>query len=111
MSPWVLPIAVPVGIVLFVINMANEAGFQEFCRLVARQEGRLKDFLEPSSDEWDNAFEAQQRSRLRRREYLEFGDEKITALGDRLLRRRWQFSLLNIAAVTALVCLSVWSPA
>ena len=107
MSPWVLPIAVPAGILLFIVNMANEAGFQEFCRLIARREGRLKDLSEPSSDELDNAFEAEQRTRLKRREYRAFADEKITVLGDRLLRRRWQLLLLNIASIAAFVCLAV----
>jgi hypothetical protein len=107
MSPWVLPIAIPAGILLFIVNMANGAGFQEFCRLVARREGRLKELNEPSADELDNAFESQQRTRLRRREYRAFADTQITALGDRLLRRRWQLMLLNIAAVAAFVGLSV----
>lgn len=107
MSPWVLPIAIPAGIVLFIVNMANEAGFQEFCRLIARREGRLKELSEPSSDELDNAFEAEQRTRLRRGEYRAFADKRITVLGDRLLRRRWQLTLLNIAAVAAFVGLSV----
>ncbi len=109
MSQWVLPIAVPVAILLFIANMANEAGFQEFCRLVARRDGRLKELGEPSSNELDNAFEAEQRRRLRQRAYRAFGDEKITVLGDRLLRRRWQLSLLNITFVAVFVCVSVWA--
>ena len=111
MSPWVLPIAVPAGILLFIVNMANGAGFQEFCRLIARREGRLKELGEPSADELDNAFEAEQRIRLRRREYRAFADTKITVLGDRLLRRRWQLTLLNIAALAAFVGLSVLASA
>jgi hypothetical protein len=107
MSPWVLPLAIPAGILLFIVNMANEASFQEFCRLIARREGRLQELSEPSSDELDNAFEAEQRIRLRRREYRTFADQQITVLGDRLLRRRWQITLLNISAVTTFVGLSL----
>jgi hypothetical protein len=111
MSQWALPIAVPVAILLFICNMANEAGFHEFCRLVARREGRLKELGEPRSNELDNAFEAEQRRLLRQRAYRAFGDEKITLLGDRLLRRRWQLSLLNITSVAVFVCFSAWASA
>ena len=101
-----LPIAIPAGVVLFIVNMANDAGFQEFCRLIARREGRLNELTEPSSSERENAFEAEQRKRLRRREYRAFGDAKITVLGDRLLRRIWLVPLLNIAALATFVYLS-----
>ena len=106
MSPWVLPIAVPAGMLLFIVNMANDAGFQEFCRLIARREGRLEELNKPSSSELENAFETEQRKRLRRREYRAFGDAKITMLGDRLLRRMWVVTLLNVAALATLVYLS-----
>ena len=59
------------------------------------------------NDALTDSFEAEQRIRLRRREYRAFADQKITVLGDRLLRRRWQITLLNISAVTTFVGLSL----
>ncbi len=86
MSQWVLPIAVPVAILLFITNMANEAGFQEFCRLVARRDGRLKELGEPSSNELDNAFEAE-------------GDVPWSGVGPQ--SRQVEIHMLSVALPTA----------
>ena len=105
MSSWALPLAIPAGIVLFLVNWENEARFQEFCRLIARRENRLTELVGRTYENIDNAFEAEQRARLQRREYQVFGDNAITALGDRLVQRGRQLMFVNIAASAVLVFL------
>ena len=105
MIPWALPIAIPAGIALFLVNWESEARFQEFCRLIARREGRLPELLGQTYEDIDNAFEEEQRARLKRQDYQVLGDNAITALGDRLVQRSRLLLFVNVAGAAVLVLL------
>ena len=105
MSAWALPLAIPAGLVLFLVNDENEAAFAEFCQLVARREERLDELLPKPFEDMDNAFQAEQRARLRRGDHRSLEDRAITALGDRIVRRSRPLMILNIAAAATVVLL------
>ena len=72
---------------------------------IKQLEQQLTELLGRTYENIDNAFEAEQRVRLRRREYQAFGDTAITALGDRLVQRGRLLMFVNVAASAVLVLL------
>ncbi len=90
--------------VLFGINFFALGPFGRLCSRIAEIEGRQAEFRSLKTDDggW-NRYQQEQYWKLWRREYRQFGDSDLTALGDQAFKRAVAAGLVTLAAVVILV--------